>query len=117
MELPLTRPFPLSQFLEPRHICPCVLDTARSSISHELQNELHQFQRRVEAHQQERIELRLECVRLDDLVVALPILDLGLCDRMKHHQVEGPLVVGYLSVLRMLDRKEAFVERNMEFRR
>jgi hypothetical protein len=37
---------------------------------------------------------------------------------MEHHQVECPLVVSYLSVIaRMLNRKEVFIERNMEFRR
>jgi hypothetical protein len=118
MELSLTCPFPLSQFLEPRHICPCVFGTARNSIADELQNELHPFQRRVEAHQEERIELRLECARLDDLVVALPIVDLGLRERMEHHQVKCPLIGSYWSVIaRMLDRNEAFVERNVEFSR
>jgi hypothetical protein len=117
MELPLACPLPLSQFLEPRQVSPCVFDTARNSISDELENKLDAFQRWIEAHQEERIELRLEGVRVDDLVVALSIVDLTLRERMQHHQVECPLVDGYSSVIsRMFDRKEVFIERDIEFR-
>jgi hypothetical protein len=35
---------------------------------------------------------------------------------MQHHQVECPLVVSYLSVIaRMFNRKEVFIECNVEF--
>ena len=116
MELLLAFPLPLSQFLEPRQVSPCVFDAARNSISDELKNKLDALQRWIEAHQEERIELRLECVRVDDLVVALPTVDLSLRPRMQHHQVECSLVDGYLSVIaRMLNRKEVFIERNVEF--
>ena len=74
MELPLAYPFPLSQFLEPRQVSPCVFDTAKNSVSDELKNKLDPLQRWIEAHQEERIELRLECVRVNDLVVALPMV-------------------------------------------
>src|SRR5487761_1339585 len=115
MELSLACPFPLCQFLEPRHIFPCVFGTARNSISHELQGKLHPFQRWIEAHQEQRIELRLECFSVDDLVVALPIGDLGLREGMKHHEVKCPLVGSYWSLItRMLNRNEVFIERNME---
>ena len=66
MELSLACPFPLCQFLEPRHIFTRVFDTAGNSIAHELQNELHPFQDGLRHIRRERIELRLECVRLDD---------------------------------------------------
>jgi hypothetical protein len=77
MEPPLACPLPPCQFLEPRQVSPCVFDTARNSISDDLKNKLDTLRRWIEAHQEERIELRLECVRVDDLVVALPIVDLG----------------------------------------
>src|SRR5260370_15344380 len=113
MKLSLACPFPLCQFLEPRQVSPCVFDIARNPISDELKNELHAFQRWIEAHQEERIELRLKCVRVDDLEVALPIVDLGLRERMEHHQVKSSLVLGYLpAVACLLNRKEVFVERN-----
>jgi hypothetical protein len=109
MELPLACPLPLCQFLEPGQLSPCVFDTAKNPISDELKNKLDALNRWIETHQEMRIELRLECVRVDDLVVALPIVDLSLRERMQHHQVECPLVVSYLSVInRMLNRKEVF---------
>src|SRR6266446_4732385 len=117
VELSLARPFPLRQFFEPGQILACVFDAARGSIAHELQNELHTFQRWIEAHQEERIEFRLECIRVDDLVIALPIVDLSLGERMDHHQVERSLILRYLSVIvRMLDRKEVSIKRNVKFR-
>src|SRR5487761_2008935 len=118
MKFSLAGSFSLRQLLEPRQILPCVLDAARSSIAHKLQNELHPLQRWIETHEQKRIELRLECIRLDDLVVALPIVDLGLREGMKHYEVKCALVLGYLPVIvRLLDRNEVFIERNMEFSR
>src|SRR6266478_1879539 len=117
VELSLARPFPLRQFFEPGQILACVFDAARGSIAHELQNELHAFQRWIEAHQEERIEFRLECVRVDDLVIALPIVDLSLGERMDHLQVKRSLVFAdLLIIVRMLDRKEVFIERNVKFR-
>lgn len=72
---------------------------------------------RIEAHREERIEFRLECVRVDDLVIALPIVDLSLGERVDHHQVKRLLILRYLSVIvRMLDRKEVFIKRNVQFR-
>src|SRR5260370_11919131 len=116
MELSLAFPFPLRQFFEPGQVLPGVFDTARNSVPDKFKNELHSFQGWIEAHQEERIELRLECLRVDDLVVALPILDLGLRERMQHYQVKRPLVLGHFPVTRqMLDRKEVFIERNVEF--
>src|SRR5258708_11261370 len=118
MELLLACPLPLCQFLEPGQVLPCVFDTARNSIAHELQDELHAFQGWIEAHQEERIELRLECVRVDDLVIALPIVDLSLGERMDHHQVKRSLVFGCLrGISRVLDWKEVFIKRNVEFSR
>src|SRR6266849_415179 len=70
MELSLTRPFPLGQFLEPAQVLPCEFGTASNSIADEFKDELHAFQRWIEAHQQERIELRLECISVYDLVIA-----------------------------------------------
>src|SRR5260370_5666407 len=57
MKLSLACPFPLCQFLEPRQVSPCVFDIARNPISDELQDELHPFQRWIEAHQHKRIQL------------------------------------------------------------
>src|SRR5882672_9534335 len=117
VEFSLACPLPLRQFFEPGQILPYVFGAARGSIAHELQNEFHAFQGWIEAHQQERIEFRLECIRVDDLVIALPIVDLSLGERMDHHQVERSLILRYLSVIaRMLDRKEVFIKRNVEFR-
>ncbi len=87
MKFSLTGSFPLRQFLKPGKVLARVFDTARDSIAHKLKNEFHPLQGRIEAHQEERIELRLECIRFDDLVVALPIVDLSLCKRLEHHQV------------------------------
>src|SRR5207247_2762430 len=71
----------------------------------------------IEAHQEKHIELRFECVRVDDLVIALPIVDLGLGERMDHHQVKRSLVFADLLVIvRMLDGKEVFIKRNVQFR-
>ena len=74
MEPPLSGPLPLCQFLEPGQVSLCVFDTARNSISDELKNKLDPLQRWIEAHQEERIELRLECFCVNDLVVALPMV-------------------------------------------
>src|SRR5713226_10141011 len=109
MELSLACPFPPCQFFEPWQVLPCVFGTARNSIADELKNKLHALQRWVEAHEQEWIELRLECVRVDGLVVALPIVNLSLRERMQHDQVKRPLVVGYWSVIaHVLNGEEAF---------
>src|SRR5229473_4872053 len=117
MELSLACPFPLGYLLEPGQVPPCVFNEARDPISDELKNELHSFQGWIEAHQEERIELRLECVRVDDLVIALQIADLSLGERMDHHQVERSLVFADLLVIvRTLDWTEVFIKRNMEFR-
>ena len=86
MELSLTCPLPLCQLLEPRQVSPCVFDTARNSISDELKNKLDALKRWIETHQQERIELRLKRFCVNDLVVDLPIVDLGLRERMQRHQ-------------------------------
>src|SRR5229473_4812908 len=116
MELSLAFPFPLRQFFEPGQVLPSVFDTARNSVPDKFKNELHSFQGWIEAHQQERIELRLECIRVYDMVIALPIIDFSLRERMQHHQVQRSLVLGYFPVMaRMLDRKEVFIERNVEF--
>jgi len=116
VELPLPRSFSLRQFLEPGQVLALVLDAARSAIAHELQDEPHLFQRRIEAHQQERIELRLERVRVDDLVVALPIVDLSFRERMERDKVERSLVFGCSPViLRSLNRMEVLIERDVEF--
>src|SRR5712664_147606 len=117
VELSLACSFPLRQFLEPGQVLSRVLNRTRGSIADELQNEFHAFQGWIEAHQEERIELRLECVRVDDLVIALPIVDLSLGERMDHHQVKRSLVLGCLrGISRVLDWKEVFIKRNVEFR-
>src|SRR6266852_5686203 len=117
MELSLAFPFPLRQFFEPGQVLPGVFDTARNSVADKFKNEFHAFQGWIEAHQEERIELRLECVRVDDLVIALPIVDLSLGERMDHHQVECSLVFADLLVIvRTLNWTEVFIKRNVEFR-
>src|SRR5258708_33080495 len=117
VELSLACSFPLRQFLEPGQVLSRVLNRTRGSIPDELQNEFHAFQGWIEAHQQERIELRLECVRVDDLVIALPIVDLSPGERMDHHQVECSLVFADLLVIvRTLYWTEVFIKRNVQFR-
>jgi hypothetical protein len=57
------------------------------------------------------------CIRIDDLVITLPIVDLSLGERRQHHQVECSLVFGDLpGIIRMLDGKEVFIQSNVEFR-
>ena len=96
VEFSLACSFPLRQFFEPGKVLARIFDTTRRSIAHELEDEFHPFQGWIEAHQEERIEFRLECVRVDDLVIALPIIDLSLGERMDHHQVKRSLVVGWI---------------------
>ena len=96
MELYLAYPFPLCQLLERRQVLPRVFNTARHAIAHELKNELDALQSWVEAHQEQWIEFRLEGVCVDDLVVALLIVDLSVRERIKHHQIQRALVLGFL---------------------
>ena|ERR1700730_7725913 len=61
------------------------LSLSRGCVTASLKNKLDALERWIEAHQKERIELRLKYFCVNDLVVALPIVDLSLRERMQHH--------------------------------